>query len=75
MRRELQDEQSGWGKQIKEEWKKMGVRSVKQCCCEKVEERGWLASKIGEERRGRAKIAKELKISGATQCSSSNGRV
>ena len=51
MRRELQDEQSGWGKQIREEWKKIGVKSVKQWC-EKIEDRGWLASRIGEKEGG-----------------------
>ncbi len=46
MRRELQDEQSGWGKQIRQEWEKMGVRSVKQWC-EKIEDPEWLESRIG----------------------------
>ena len=45
MRRELQDEQSGWGKQIREECKKIGVSSVEQWC-EKIEDREWLASRI-----------------------------
>ena len=30
MRRELEDEQSRWGEQIREEWKKLGVNTVKQ---------------------------------------------
>ena len=45
MRRELEDEQSRWGEQIREEWKKLGVGSVKQWC-EKVEDPSWLASRI-----------------------------
>ncbi len=46
MRRGLEDEQSTWGNQMWEEWKKLGVRSV-QMWCGKVESRGWLTSKLG----------------------------
>ena len=38
MRRELEDEQSTWGKQMREEWRKLGVRLV-QTWCDKVEDR------------------------------------
>ena len=50
MRREIEDDQSQWGKRIKEYWKKMGVKSVKQWC-EKVEDRGWLANKLGRKKK------------------------
>ena len=55
MRRELEDEQSRWGEQIREERKKIGMESVKQWC-EKVEEWGWLASAglAGSRRRASA---------------------
>ena len=54
MRWELEDEQSRWGEQIREEWKKLGVGSVKQWC-EKVEDRNWLASKIGGRKKTRGR--------------------
>ena len=50
MRRELEDEQSRWGEQIREEWKKLGVNTVKQWC-KKVEDWGWLASRIGSSKK------------------------
>ena len=42
------------GNKIREEWKKMGVRSVKQWC-EKIEDREWLASRIGGKKKGKGK--------------------
>ena len=50
MRRELEDDQSQWGKQIRGDWKKMDVKSVKQWC-EKVEDRCWLANKLGKKKK------------------------
>ena len=50
MRRELEDEQSRWGEKIREEWKKLGVKTVKQWC-KKVEDRGRLASRIGSKKK------------------------
>ena len=64
MRRELQDEQSGWRKQIREEWKKMGVKSVKQW---KIEDREWLEAGLGAKRREWGEITEGLMIGGATQ--------
>ena len=60
MRREIEDEKSGWGEQIREEWKKLGVGSVKQWC-EKVENRGWLASKIESRKKEKGKNSKGTK--------------
>ena len=60
MRRELQDEQSRWGEQIREEWKKGGVESVKQWC-EKVENWAWMASKIGSSKKEKGKNSKGSK--------------
>ena len=51
MRRELLDGQSGWGVQIREEWTKLGVNSVKQWCA-KIEDREWLANRIRVKYRG-----------------------
>ena len=49
--REPLEQHSGWGKQIRDEWTKLGVKSVKQWC-EKVEDREWLASRIGGKTKG-----------------------
>ena len=45
MRREVEDEQSRWGEQIREEGEKLGVNAVEQWC-KKVEDRGCLASRM-----------------------------
>ena len=50
MRRGLEDEQGQWGKQIRDDWKKKGVKSVKQWC-EKVEDRCWLANRLGGNKK------------------------
>ena len=60
MRRELEDEQSGGGEQKREEWKMLGVKSVKQWC-EKVEDRSWLASKIGGRKKEKRRDSKGSK--------------
>ena len=73
MRRELENEQSRWGEQIREEWEKLGVGSVKQWC-EKVEDRSWLASKIGG-RKKKGELAEGVEMGRAMQRSGSNGRV
>ena len=58
MRRELEDEQSRWGEQIRrKEWEKLDVGSVKQWC-EKVEDRSWLASKIGGRKKEKRRDSK-----------------
>ena len=46
MVREIEDEKSKWGSRLKEEWETLGVNSVRGWC-NKVKDRGWLASKLG----------------------------
>ena len=47
MVREFEDGESKWGTRLKEEWKTLGVNAVRGWC-NKVKDRGWLASKLGE---------------------------
>ena len=56
MQRELEDAESIWGQQTWEDWKKMGVRTIKQWC-EKIEDRGWLSSKLGSRKQKKKKKA------------------
>ena len=60
MQRELEDEQSRWGEQITEEWGNIGARSVTQWY-EKVEDRCWLASKLGSGKKRKGKAGGENK--------------
>ena len=46
MVREVKDGRSKWGSRLKEEWKTLGVNTVRGWC-NKVKDRGWLASKLG----------------------------
>ena len=44
-----------WGSRLKEDWKELGVNAVRGWC-NKVKDRGWLASKLGtSKKKGRAK--------------------
>ena len=44
-----------WGTRLKEDWKELGVKSVGGWC-NKVKDKGWLASKLGtKKKKGRAK--------------------
>ena len=53
--REVEDGKSKWGARLKEDWKELGVNTVRGWC-NKVKDRGWLASKLGtSKRKGRAK--------------------
>ena len=53
--REVEDGKSKWGAKLKEDWKELGVNTVRGWC-NKVKDRGWLASKLGtSKRKGRAK--------------------
>ena len=53
--REIEDEKSKWGSRLKEDWKELGVNTVRGWC-NKVKDRGWLASKLGtSKKKGRAK--------------------
>ena len=55
MVREVQDGKSKWGTRLKEDWKELGVKSIRGWC-NKVKDRGWLASKLGtNKKKGRAK--------------------
>ena len=39
---------------MKEDWKKLGVKSIRRWC-NKVKDRGWLASKLVEGRKKKGK--------------------
>ena len=45
MVREIEDKKSKWGSRLKEDGKGLGVNSVRGWC-NKVKDRGWLASKL-----------------------------
>ena len=48
--REIEDEKSKWGSRLKEDWKELGVKSTRGWC-NKVKDKGWLASKLGGSRK------------------------
>ena len=50
--REVEDEKSKWGTKLKEEWKALGVETVRGWC-NKVKDRGWLACKLGGSKKKR----------------------
>ena len=50
MVREVENGKSKWGTKLKEDWKELGVESIGGWC-NKVKDRGWLASKLGERAR------------------------
>ena len=53
--REVEDGKSKWGTRLKEDWKELGVKSTRGWC-NKVKDRGWLASKLGtNKKKGREK--------------------
>ena len=52
MVREIEDGKSKWGTRLKEDWKELGVKSI-EGWCNKVKDRGWLASKIGGSKKKR----------------------
>ena len=55
MVQEVEDGKSKWGTRLKEDWKELAVESVGGWC-NKVKDRGWLASKLGtNKKKGRAK--------------------
>ena len=45
MVREIEDEKSKWGSRLKEDYKELGVNSIRGWC-NKVKNRCWLASKL-----------------------------
>ena len=52
MVRGVEDGKSKWGKRLKEDWKELGVKSTGGWC-NKVKDRGWLASKLGANKKKR----------------------
>ena len=50
MVRGIEDEKSKWSSRLKEDRKESGVNTVREWC-NKVKDRGWLASKMGEGRK------------------------
>ena len=53
--REVEDGKSKWGAKLKEDWKELGVNTVRGWC-NKVKDRGWLASKLGaSKKKGKGK--------------------
>ena len=54
MAREVEDGKSKWGTRSKEDCKEVGVNSIRGWC-NKVKDRGWLASKMGEGRKKKGK--------------------
>ena len=55
MVREIEDGKSEWGSRLKEDWKELGVNTVRGWR-NKVKDRGWLASKLeggGEKEEGK----------------------
>ena len=58
MVREVEDAKSKWGTRLKEEWKTLGVNTVRGWC-NKVKDRGWLASKLGASKKKGKRKKKE----------------
>ena len=48
--REVEDGKSKWGTRLKEDWKELGVKSTRGWC-NKVKDKGWLASKLGKSKK------------------------
>ena len=52
MVREIEDEESKWGSRVKEDWKELGVNTVRGRR-NKVKDSRWLASKLGVSKKKR----------------------
>ena len=50
MVQEVEDGKNKWGTRLKEDWKELGVMSIGGWC-NKVKDRGWLASKLGASKK------------------------
>ena len=50
MAREVEDGKSKRRTRLKEDWKELGVKSIRGWC-KKVKDRGWLASKLGTNKK------------------------
>ena len=57
MVREIEDGKSKWESRLKEDWKELGVNSVRGWC-NKVKDRCWLASKLDGSKKQKKKKAK-----------------
>ena len=57
MVREIEDGKRKWGTRLKEDWKELGVYSVRRWC-NKVKDRCWLASKLVGSKKKKKKKAK-----------------
>ena len=55
MVREIEDGKSKWGTRLKEDWKELGVNSIRGWY-NQVKDRGWLASKLGEGRKNSVSV-------------------
>ena len=49
LRRELEDPKSGWGEQVRKDWKELGVKGVDQWV-KLVEDRAWLRNMLKSEK-------------------------
>ena len=58
MVREVEDGKSKWGTRLKDDWKELRVKSIGGWC-NKVKDRGWLASKLGASKKKRKGKKKE----------------
>ena len=70
--REVEDGKSKWGAKLKEDWKELGVNTVRGWC-NKVKDRGWFGIQIGneqEERKGEEKrmIRENIRLHCPEQC-------
>ena len=61
MVREIEDGKRKWGTRLKEDWKELGVKSIGGWC-NKVKDRGWLASKLEGGRKKRKGRRRETGI-------------
>ena len=61
MVREVEDGKSKWGSRLKEDWKELGVNSVRGWC-NKVKDRCWLASKLDGSKKTKKKAKGDTTI-------------
>ena len=63
MVREVEDGKSKWGTRLKCDWKGSGVKPIGGWC-NKVKDRGWLASKLGKggKKKGKKKTIRDIAV-------------
>jgi len=61
MVREVEDEKSKWGSRLEEDWKELGVNTVRGWC-NKVKDRCWLASKLDRSKKKKKKAKGDTTI-------------